>query len=124
VSKFWTKERTPRGLEDIEHPWSQETPKFLVYVPSIRLRAGSDHFGNRNTCFPVRRWVYSIFSPCKNAIKATHELNSSQHVVHCTVHSAHRTPGIGLCEHAFGTAGSVCGNKFWSWNVAYENYEM
>jgi hypothetical protein len=20
VSKFWTKERTPRGLEDIEHP--------------------------------------------------------------------------------------------------------
>jgi hypothetical protein len=50
VSKFWSKKRIPRGLEDPEHPCSPQTREFLVYITSIRRR---DHLGNTNTCFLV-----------------------------------------------------------------------
>lgn len=45
-------------------------------------------------------------------IEATYELNSAQHVLHCTAHNSKLTPGTGLCEHVCGTTGSDCENKF------------
>lgn len=83
----------------------------------------ADSFGSCCTsincdCKPAfcHEFIFSI-PHCKNVIKSTNELNSTQHVLH-------RKNGAGLCEHAFGSAGSGCENKVWSWNVVCENYEL
>jgi hypothetical protein len=109
LSELYCASRIPRGLCATDR-------KFLAYTPSIQLPTRPDRFGNTKTCFWVRLWIYIFFSPLLQRGK------KSRPPIHWT--NTRWTTGTGLCEHAFGSTGCDCENKFRIWNVAYEMHRQ